>query len=163
MCNLILVDDDQGVLDLLKVFLRAGGHSVITANSGVPALDILDSDQPLDLMLTDVTMPGLNGFNLARMARIRRPGLKILYLSGGDENAQIARDQGDRLGKMLTKPIQSQELAREVEAALVAPSSEPHRSGANAQSSSEDRQIVDRRISTATTPAARGRDDDIGG
>jgi CheY-like chemotaxis protein len=133
MSNLMIVDDDLDVLEKFKVILWAKGHVVVTANSGVLALDILDSNQPLDLMITDVTMPGLNGLNLARMARTRRPRLKILYLSSGDDDAQVARDQGDRLGKMLTKPIQSQELAREVEGALAAPSSGPHRSGENAQ------------------------------
>lgn len=121
MSNLLVVDDDQDILDILERFLESSGHAVITANCGLPALDILDSDQQLDLMITDVIMPGLNGFSLARMARSRRPALKILYLSGSGGNAQVSRDRGDLLGKLLSKPISSLELGREVEEALARP------------------------------------------
>ena len=118
MSALLIVDDDQDILDIFEAFLTAEGHSVTTANCGLPALDILDSDQRLDLMITDVIMPGLNGFCLARMAKTRRPSLKILYLSGDCENAQVSRDQGVRLGKLLNKPILARDLTREVEDAL---------------------------------------------
>jgi CheY-like chemotaxis protein len=118
MSDLLIVDDDQDILDLFKTFLTAEGHAVITANCGLPALDILDSSQQIDLMITDVIMPGLNGFCLARMAKTRRPLLKILYLSGNCENAEVSRDQGVRLGKLLNKPILVQDLRREVENAL---------------------------------------------
>jgi CheY-like chemotaxis protein len=120
MSHLMIVDDDEDVLGLHEIFLKADGHTVVTANSGLPALDILDSDQRVDLMITDVMMPGLNGFNLARMARSRRPLLKILYLSGSLEDAQVARDGGLRLGKLLNKPILAQDLRREVHEALAA-------------------------------------------
>jgi CheY-like chemotaxis protein len=120
MSHLMLVDDDEDILAIYKIFLRAGGHTVVTANAGLPALDILDSDQRLDLMITDVMMPGLNGFNLALMARMRRPALKILYLSGGCDSADVAGDRGARLGKLLSKPILANDLCREVDEALAA-------------------------------------------
>jgi CheY-like chemotaxis protein len=121
MSNLLVVDDDQDVLDTIKTFLEPSGHAITTANCGLPALDILDSNQELDLMITDVVMPGLIGFSLARMARTRRPWLKILYLSGGGENAQVCREQGSLLGKLLNKPISALDLRREVEDALALP------------------------------------------
>jgi CheY-like chemotaxis protein len=121
MSNLLIVDDDQDVLDIIERFLKPTGHAIITANSGLPALDILDSSQPLDLMITDVIMPGLNGFSLARMAKSRRPSLKILYLSGSGEHGQVSRDPGYLLGKLLRKPISARDLSREVEDALARP------------------------------------------
>jgi CheY-like chemotaxis protein len=118
MANILVVDDDSEVLSTLANIVKAGGHTVATAASGTEALDLLDRGIPLDLMLTDVIMPGLNGFNLARMARSRRRGLKILYLTGYSEQEVASRDSGDRYGKMLNKPILPSELRDEVDSAL---------------------------------------------
>jgi CheY-like chemotaxis protein len=118
MASILVVDDDADVLDIIVAVIRAGGHTVINASSGLEALNVLDGDIPLDLMVTDVIMPGLNGFSLARMANLRRPGLKIMYLTGYHEQATAMRDPGERLGKLLTKPIMPAELRREVDQAL---------------------------------------------
>jgi CheY-like chemotaxis protein len=136
MYSILIVDNDKDIIDIFQETLTAAGHAVVTANCGLQALDILDSDQPLDLMLTDVVMPGLNGFNLARMARMRRPLLKILYLADGGETGEIIRDRGIRLGKLLTKPIPLQELTREVEDALATHTVSNSRSDALATSRS---------------------------
>ena len=118
MAHIMVVDDDPDILALTEEILRTAGHDVVRAPGGLAALDILDGRRPLDLLVTDVMMPGLNGFNLARMAKARRPGLKILYLSGYSEAEHVTRDRGVRFGKMLSKPIQPVELRREVAAAL---------------------------------------------
>jgi len=120
MANILVVDDDPDVLGIVCASLTICGHQVTRAANGVAALDILDrlSGKTPDLLLTDVIMPGLNGFNLARMARMRAPLLKILYLTGFHEMAITMRDQGERLGKLLTKPILPDDLAKEVAAAL---------------------------------------------
>src|SRR5690348_11489519 len=118
MAAVLLVDDDAEVLKTLATILERVGHSVATAANGMKALDILDEGKPLDLLITDVMMPGLNGFNLSRMARSRRPSMKVLYLTGYHEQALAMRDQGERLGKLLTKPIFPDDLRREVAEAL---------------------------------------------
>src|ERR1700730_13868750 len=105
MASILVVDADAYVLELLVVNLKSSGHSVFKANSGIVALQILDASNAIDLMITDIVMPGLNGFNLARMARMRRPNLKIMYLTGYHEQSMAMRDPGERLGKLLTKPI----------------------------------------------------------
>jgi DNA-binding response OmpR family regulator len=63
-------------------------------------------------------MPGLNGFNLARMARLRRESLKILYLTGFFEEVITLRDGGAKYGKLLRKPIIPQQLRAEIDSAL---------------------------------------------
>jgi DNA-binding response OmpR family regulator len=109
--KILVVDDDEMMLDFLAEALRLDGHTVGTAPSGNPALDILETDLPLDLMVTDVVLPGLTGFSLARMARLRRPGMKILYISGHGD-AELDRDRGVRLGELIHKPIRPDEFRR---------------------------------------------------
>jgi CheY-like chemotaxis protein len=118
MANILVVDDESDVLDTLVGALAARGHAVKSAANGVEALDIIDSGAPLDLLLTDVIMPGLNGFNLARMVRSRRPNLAILYLTGFFEQATTMKDSGEKYGRLLTKPIGPVDLAREVDVSL---------------------------------------------
>jgi len=80
------------------------------------ALQILESPQPLDLLITDVVMPDrVNGFALARMARMRRLDLKILYVSAYELPTEEA------IGKILRKPIAPDALVVEAGLALAAP------------------------------------------
>ena len=122
MASLLVVDDDMDVLDAMCAVLSADGHNVWPASGGLPALQILDAElHNLDLILTDVVMPGLHGFNLSRMARLRRPEIKVLYISGFTEMPTTLRDEGPKLGKMLQKPIMPADLRREVTEALATP------------------------------------------
>lgn len=118
MAALLVVDDDPDVLDAVCAVLAGMGHSVDRASGGLPALDILEAKQ-IDLLLTDVVMPGLHGFNLARMAVLRHPAIKVLYFTGYTEYT-VERDEGQKFGKLLHKPLPPDELRREVEAALTA-------------------------------------------
>jgi two-component system, cell cycle sensor histidine kinase and response regulator CckA len=118
MAIVLVVDDDSDVLDSLAAMVRSGDHQVITARNGVDALLIIESSVHLDLMLTDIVMPGLHGFNLARMAKIKRPSLRVLYLSGFTEGREVTRDTGPQYGKLLHKPIIAEALNSEIAAAL---------------------------------------------
>jgi CheY-like chemotaxis protein len=121
MASVLIVDDDPDVLDALCAVVASAGHVVERADRGLAALDILDQRGPIDLLLTDVVMPGLHGFNLARMGRLRMPELRVLYISGFMELETIVQDEGPRLGKLLSKPIAPAELRREIAEALAAP------------------------------------------
>jgi CheY-like chemotaxis protein len=120
MPTVLVVDDDADVRSTLANILTVAGYKVTTANSGIEALDTLDRQEGIDLLITDVIMPGLNGFNLARMARNRRPAIRILYLTGWFQTAETMLDHGEKYGKLLTKPIMPEDLRREVTAALAA-------------------------------------------
>jgi DNA-binding NtrC family response regulator len=85
-------------------------------------LNVLERKR-IDLLLTDVLMPGLHGFNLARMGRLRRADLSVLYISGFADLEAVLGDDGPRLGKLLHKPIMPADLFREVTDALAAPPS----------------------------------------
>jgi CheY-like chemotaxis protein len=119
MATIMVVDDDEDGRETLAQILQDAGHKVILANSGSEALDVLDKGEPLDLLLIEVIMPGLNGFNLARMARYRRPSIRILYLTGFYRQAETLRDEGTKYGKLLIKPILPADLINEVTAALM--------------------------------------------
>jgi CheY-like chemotaxis protein len=118
MTTIMIVDDDLDVLEMLGYMVTDFGYEVVTARSGLEALDILDKGEALDLLLTDVVMPGLNGFNLAHMARLRRASLPVLYLTGYHDQAVAMLDKGVKYGKMLRKPIGADDLRKEVGAAL---------------------------------------------
>jgi CheY-like chemotaxis protein len=120
MATIMVVDDEPDIATTLGELLRSAGHQVVEAGGGLAALTILEEGQPLDLMMTDIIMPGLNGFSLARMAKTWRPRLKILYLTGYAETEIAARDTGLRYGKILRKPIRAVTLFAEVDAALEA-------------------------------------------
>jgi DNA-binding NtrC family response regulator len=121
MAFVLVVDDDADVLDSVCASLGALGYTVECVSSGLAALDVLDDrSKEIDLLLTDVVMPGLHGFNLSRMARLRRPDLRVLYMSGYTDFERILEDTGPRFGKLLQKPFRPADLGREIETALAA-------------------------------------------
>jgi len=120
MAVVMVVDDDPDVLAVLVRAVTGGGHQVIEVPSGLAALDVLDRGTQIDLLLTDVVMPGLNGFNLARMARMRRPELRVLYVTGYWETETVQKDQGLRFGNLLKKPVRPDRLLAAVKQALAA-------------------------------------------
>ncbi len=78
----LLVDDDVAVREVTSTIVAEAGYRVIEAASGPDALDRLHQNGPVDLMVTDYAMPGMNGFELARAARTRQIGLKVLFVTG---------------------------------------------------------------------------------
>jgi len=118
MPTVLVVDDDPDALQVIAEMLASEPHRILVARSGLEALDIVESGAAIDLLVTDVIMPGLNGFNLARMVMSRLPRVKVLYLTGDAERAELSRDVGVKYGKLLRKPITHGELAREVQGIL---------------------------------------------
>jgi CheY-like chemotaxis protein len=111
--GILFVDDDEVFSYAAAKALRVAGHEVWLAHDYRLALQILLSPQPLDLLITDIVMPnGVNGFALARMARLRRLELKILYLTAFDFPAEEAA------GKILRKPLPLEVLVLETQRAL---------------------------------------------
>ena len=107
----LVVDDDSDVRDYAVSVLEEYGYSVIAAADGESALDILQRERNVDLLFTDVVMPGLNGFEVARLARAERPELKVLFASGYATDLTPA-------GRLLKKPYRPAQLHREIAALL---------------------------------------------
>ena len=109
--TILCVDDDPDVSEIIAMVLAEGGYSVITASDGYEAVRIL-VDHSVDLLITDVKMPGISGFELARQATLMRPNLHIIYVSGYNTDAD--RGAGPIYGVVLQKPIRPSHLHQEV-------------------------------------------------
>jgi PAS domain S-box-containing protein len=114
--GILLVDDDADVRAVAAAMLRDAGHTVVEAGSGGAALERLDQAEPrIDLLIADVVMPGMSGFELARAARQEHPNLPILFVTGF---ADIARSEEGLAETVLQKPFRAEELAAKVAEAL---------------------------------------------
>jgi CheY-like chemotaxis protein len=97
-------------------------HAVDCVSNGNAALEIIEKSIPIDLLVTDIKLPGLHGFALARIAQRRLPNLKVLYISGYPE--ELTQYVGAKLGPVLEKPIRAAELVRTIEDVLAGPSAQ---------------------------------------
>ena len=115
----LLVDDDPTIRMLASEVLTDAGYAVIEAPDGPTGLRILESNAKVDLLITDVGLPGgLNGRQVADAARTSRPDLKVLFITGYAENAVVG---GGRLEKgmfLLSKPFEMELLASRVQEIL---------------------------------------------
>ena len=117
--TVLVVEDDPLVRNFVVQQLRDLGYSVLEAADGPQARRLLESDAPIDLLLTDVVMPGsITGRELAESARQRRPTLKTLYTSGYTENSIVHQGKLDPGVHFLSKPFRRQDLALKVREVL---------------------------------------------
>ncbi|HUL09221.1 MAG TPA: PAS domain S-box protein [Candidatus Acidoferrum sp.] len=120
--TILVVEDDADVRAFVSGQLRDLGYRVIEAADGPQVQRILESDEPIDLLFTDVVMPGgMTGRQLAETARTRRPALKAVFTSGYTENSIVHQGKLDRGVSFLAKPFRRQDLAAKVRETLDEP------------------------------------------
>ena len=112
--TVLVVEDEPTVRELVADILRELGYQVLLANDGPSGLRLLQSSIDIDLLITDVGLPGLNGRQLADAARTTRPGLKVLFMTGYAENAATASGFLDPGMAMITKPFPVDALANRI-------------------------------------------------
>jgi CheY-like chemotaxis protein len=118
--KVLVVDDDPEVLKVASAALREEGHVVLRAASAREALALLEAHTDIALLFTDIVMPGsMDGFDLAEQAKLRRPGLHVLYMSG------YLRDEGVWNGSLLRKPWTKDDLKSAL--AEILPGADPRR------------------------------------
>jgi PAS domain S-box-containing protein len=116
--TILVVEDDATVRMILSDVLEELGYNVLLASDARPAIPILQSDRRIDLMVSDVILPHINGRKLAEIARALRPDLKVLFVTGYAENATFRGDFLDAGMDMLTKPFALDDLGAKVRAMI---------------------------------------------
>ncbi len=116
--SILVIEDDEAFRRVVVTILERGGFKVMAVRDFAAAIAVIEGEQPIDLLLTDVGMPvgTPHGLSIAQMAKTRRPRLKVLYMSGSYDVAQIgAMIDG---AAFLGKPFRPEHLIRSVETAL---------------------------------------------
>jgi PAS domain S-box-containing protein len=117
--TVLVVEDDEGVKDLVSVKLESMGYHVLRAAEGVEARKVCSEYKaPIDLLVTDVILPGTNGMELAEALTATRPGLKVLFMSGYTENTIAHHGMLDKGIFFLQKPFTIQALVLKVRKVL---------------------------------------------
>jgi DNA-binding NtrC family response regulator len=115
--TILVTEDDELIRDMASAILRGAGYRTILAENGDFALRLLSDTMPIEVLFTDIVMPGeLDGFRLAEMAKRVRPALKILYTSGF---SALQRHSHLALhGSLMPKPYGAGQLLGEVKSLL---------------------------------------------
>jgi PAS domain S-box-containing protein len=115
--TLLLVEDEPAMSSLIAVMLEGMGYTVLTASSAAEALRLVEG-RPIDLLITDVVMPGMNGRDLAEQLLAARPGLPRIFISGYPDDTISVLYPVETGAHFIAKPFTLDELATTVRAAL---------------------------------------------
>jgi two-component system, cell cycle sensor histidine kinase and response regulator CckA len=122
--TVLVVDDEEGLRTIVCRTLKAGGYATLEAGHGAEALEVLEkAADSVDLIVTDVVMPGMDGRELGRRVNQRWPTLPILYISAYDVNDIFRRGSPRTSAPFLQKPFPAEGLITRVQQLLASPSS----------------------------------------
>ena len=120
--TVLLAEDEQDVREVAREFLESAGYTVLEAAGGAEALEVSAAHAgPIDLLITDMVMPGISGQELARKMRGLREGIRVIYMSGYSEHAAGEAAKCDAAAMVLTKPFSRAVLLRTVRDILPIP------------------------------------------
>jgi len=103
--TILVVDDERGILDLVEAILSRQGYRILVADSGLKALEIYHGQHNgVDLLLTDIMMPGMSGLELGRSLKTLGPHVPILYMTGGTLEGVNSRELDGR-SELVMKPF----------------------------------------------------------
>ena len=117
--TVLLVEDEEGVRELAKEYLESCGYKVLVAQNGQAAIDLVSKHSgPIDLIMTDIVMPGLSGSDLAKKVQSLRPDIRVVYMSGYTDQAIIHHGILSSDVLLLQKPFTMSTLAHKLREAL---------------------------------------------
>ncbi len=111
----LVVDDQEDVLGMAVELFRSLGYEVLAANNGMDAMDILKRTPHIDVLFSDVVMPGMSGIELAQQARALAPRMKVILASGYAEPAMLAGSVMEKFD-FITKPYSMSQILRQLRA-----------------------------------------------
>lgn len=114
--RILVVEDEVPLLDMMEELLKSLGYQTLKARSGPEALAILDRGEEFDLLLTDIVMPGIGGFELAKRVRQHRPEVAVVYMSGYAGFGES--EMGEVVAPLVRKPSPPAELSAALSSAL---------------------------------------------
>ncbi|HKP46804.1 MAG TPA: PAS domain S-box protein [Pyrinomonadaceae bacterium] len=121
--HIMLVEDEVGVRTLAKEILNTCGYQVVEANDGIDAMSLQHkNNDSIDLLITDVVMPGMSGRELMEQLSKTLPDLRVLYISGYTDDAIVRHGLGDGTAELLLKPFTPSAFAAKVREVLDRPS-----------------------------------------
>jgi len=130
--TILVVDDDLSVLTVVKCMLECDDYTVLMANSAEAALRLIErKDLMIDLMITDVVMPDMNGRELVERVLTIRPYVKVLFMSGYTDSEVVRMKVLNRTSGFLPKPFTSADIQEHVRTALAAPLHQSAAAGAD--------------------------------
>jgi two-component system cell cycle response regulator CpdR len=120
MAHILLVDDDDGMRGFLKTALERAGHTITACADGLAAHNALtQADTPaIDLLLTDIVMPGMDGIELSQHALALKPDTRVMYITGFGTVSRGALPDGAQDAQVLSKPLHLSHLVAEVDRLL---------------------------------------------
>lgn len=118
MAKILLADDDAAVRDLVRRALTSEGHNVEVTQDGQEALDVLESSTGVDILISDVDMPQLDGISLAEKALALKPSLAIVLMSGFSDQLERAARLRARKLLSISKPFTLEQIKQVVRSVL---------------------------------------------
>jgi CheY-like chemotaxis protein len=122
---ILLVEDEPQVRKLTRLLLEQGGYRVVEAENGEAALTLAEQIPGIDLVLSDVSMPRMNGVELERRLRTRLPKVRVLLMSGYPDSRSQDASKGHALRDLLLKPFTEEKLLTRVRKVLDQPDHDP--------------------------------------
>ena len=120
--TILLVEDEVAVRRIAARLLQGQGYTLLEARNGAEAADLIASHRGnIDLLLTDVVLPGIGGREIAEQARAKRPGIKVLFTSGYTDDVILQHRLLEQHVALLTKPFSRESIARKVREVLDTP------------------------------------------
>lgn len=117
-CSVLVVDDDKGVRRLTARMLRTQGYRVLEAGSGAEALQTLQEEPSVQVLVTDIVMPEMHGLDLADRVLAAAPGLRVVLMTGHAPELTVQLELRDTQLPVLLKPFTAEQLFTKVRDAL---------------------------------------------
>lgn len=122
MATILLAEDDEAMLNFLVMALERAGHEVIAKRDGLEAINEIEQRSDINLLLTDIVMPGIDGVELAQKAIDTRPDLKVMFITGFAAMAMQSINEHEaeetQQPQLLSKPFHLNDLVSQVEEIL---------------------------------------------